>query len=194
MPEIKKLIVDPELDVNFTGDVANLSYATKLAEVQTAGISAAEFDVSSTKYRVYRFILQILRPASPSRLQIRVKRSGQGSFDEGTTDYLYRNIGSSLDNSANAAQIILGGSISDVSNIYALTGEIVFFSFPNQGYQHFQWRTSSVDASSGEGRYIAGMGARKTTQTIVGVQIRWEGGINFHGSSPGTIKLYGLRS
>lgn len=156
-----------------------------LLSVATGGGSSYNFTSGiTTTYHNYAFVLRnILHNGNVNRaLQIRVRRSGQGSFDTGGSDYGH----SGLSNDSKIVGISAAGSGNGGAGI---SGIVYAFGLAQSNYALFQLLLMKA-TTSGDAGVDHSAGLRKTTTAIDGVQFL----VDSANIGSGSIYMYGMRS
>lgn len=160
----------------------------ELLAVATAS-SSASLDFTSGidgSYKNYGFLLNGIKPATTNTtFNLRVRRSGQGSFDSAELSYEvtgYSNITGITPPSS--TYMTLTGTIPNTS--YGVSGWLNMLRNVSGEYAHFDWKLSALFGGSN----YWGSGYRDATTVIDGVQFRYSSG----NIAEGEIYMFGVRS
>jgi hypothetical protein len=165
-----------------------------LAEISGGGGSYDFTGYITAAYESYLLSLQNIIPASDGvDLHLRVRRSGQGSYDSSGYGYAgQKNGGSSITQLSNtsAAQIVLASSISTSgSNGVGWSGQIFGHGLPLSVRSIFNWVGGEYVTNANFNHYT-GQGSRNTAAALDGLQLRYSSG----NIASGKAILWGLQS
>lgn len=178
--------------------VSGIAEATPAAgwELLTvANASGASVDFTSlidTSYKNYIFMLNNVMPSNPGSgvsLNMRVRRSGQGSFDSGAANYYYK--GTTSVGGTTATSILLNSGDNPASMSGGFSGVITAHSLAIAIRAQFDFET--ICGGSNTSIEGSGVGSRLTTTALDGVQFFPDGSVGLTWVS-GTILMYGIKS
>ena len=166
----------------------------------SSAVASVDFDTLSTDYRDFRFVLSGIKNAThQTGLTIRVKRSGQSSYDSGSSDYRYASIGrddsgnTQTNNSTGRNYMLLspvgGASPSSVSfTQHSFT--VDFYDVHSTDHRIFYFsQGASMEGTYGGTLTSIASGYRNTNGALIGIQFKPESG-NW---SDGTFTIYGRK-
>jgi hypothetical protein len=170
----------------------------------SSGVDSVDFTTLSTDYRDFRIVISgLVLDTHQEDVVIRVKRSGQSSFDSGGTDYRYSNQGTIYDSSEvlsssnGAASLkihptnIARDATVDGATFNAVIDAVDVHGTTNSKFFHY--RTGFVEGAYGSVAHSQGAGYRYDTSetALIGIQITNEGSTQF---TSGTVTLYGRKN
>lgn len=177
------------------GVASSVGGGWNLLAVNSGG--GATYDIESvidSTYKGYAILLQNILPATDSAaLRMRVKRSGQASYDAGASDYTWTTskagssgvTGSSDDADA---EIVLMGSVSNSGS--GVSGLIICNGLGQALRAMFNWNLSEVASGNSTVGSSTGGGLRVSTDAIEGVRFLFSSG----NISSGKSYIYGIAS
>ena len=170
----------------------------------SSSVASVDFDTLSTDYRDFRIVISsLVLDTHQEDVVIRVKRSGQSSFDSGGTDYRYSNQGTIynssevLSSSNGAASLkIHPTNIAEDATVDGATFNAVIDAVDVHGTTNskfFHYRTGFIEGVYGSVAHSQGAGYRYDTSetALIGIQITNEGSTQF---TSGTVTLYGRKN
>lgn len=162
----------------------------ELLSIATGGGSTYDFTSGiDANYRNYAFILENVLPAvAAGTLALRTRRSGQGSFDTGSSDYLRIRHGSgSIASGASSLMELTSNSFTPADA--GISGIVYANGLGQANYTQYSWHLSGITTSGAVASTIGG-GRRQTTSALDGIRFYFGSG----NIASGNIYLYGLKS
>ena len=170
----------------------------------SSGVSSVDFTTLSTDYRDFRIVISsLVLDTHQEDVAIRVKRSGQSSFDSGSTDYRYANHGTIYNSaevvsSSNGANVMKlnATNIARDATVDGATYNSIINAFDVHGTTNskfFNWSSAYVEGTYGSVAHDQGAGYRYDTSetALIGIQITNAGSTQF---TSGTVTLYGRKN
>ena len=169
-----------------------------LATVSGGGTSY-DFDEISSDYENYAFVFNhVLMATNSQPFQLRVRRSGQGSYDTGSTDYGNNTL--TQKQASNTGVTATSDCVSDDSlilipsvtstNAQGICGTVYAFGLGESVYAMFEWSLANVRIPSSRfwTESCIGRGGRATSTAIDAVRFMAGSG----NITSGQIDMYGL--
>ena len=169
----------------------------------SSGVDSVDFTTLSTDYRDFRIVISsLVLDTHQEDVVIRVKRSGQSSFDSGSSDYRYASHGTIYNSaevvsSSNGANVMKlnATNIARDATVDGATYNSIINAFDVHGTTNskfFNWSSAYVEGAYGSVAHDQGAGYRyDTSETALnGIQITNAGSTQF---TSGTVTLYGRK-
>jgi len=166
----------------------------------TTDVASVDFDTLSTDYKDFKIIASAVKNATHQKdPQIRVKRSGQSSFDSGASDYLWNTYGfrdannviSNYNTSSNMIRLT-GTNCASESGVSGASNnfEIDFYNVHGTNNKKFVRSFSAfTDGAYGRSAHAMGSGYRNNQEALIGVQFFFSSG----NIDEGFFSLYGRK-
>ena len=166
----------------------------------SSAVASVDFETLSTDYRDFRFVLSGIKNADHQvGLTIRVKRSGQSSYDSGSTDYRYASIGrddtgNTQTNQSTGRDFMLlcpvGGAAPSGVSFTQHSFTVDFYDVHSTDHRIFYFsQGASMEGTYGGTLTSIASGYRNTNGALIGIQFKPETG-NW---SDGTFTIYGRK-
>ena len=166
----------------------------------TTDVASVDFDTLSTDYKDFKIIASAVKNATHQKdPQIRVKRSGQSSFDSGSSDYLWNTYGfrdannviSNYNTSSNMIRLT-GTNCASESGVSGASNnfEIDFYNVHGTNNKKFVRSFSAfTDGTYGRSAHAMGSGYRNNQEALIGLQFFFSSG----NIDEGFFSLYGRK-
>ncbi len=147
----------------------NPAAAAGLTLLATVSGSGSSFDFTSlidSTYRTYMFTLENVLPSAFGDMYLRVRRSGQGSFDSTSNHYNYE--------AGQGGQILLATGVDKASpnGGIGVSGSIIATGLGQATYAFFTYQTAhGAFTTDDRAKGMTGSGLRLTTTALDGVRI-----------------------
>ena len=192
-----------------TDSSGNLSFAdagggafTKISTTTiSTSVASIDFNTLSTDYRDFRIICSDLRIDTHQQFPIlKVKRSGQSSFDGGSNEYIYAMMGYDSDGNEIKAQStgdnklkLLPASLARDATVDGANADMIIDCYNVHATDSkfmIGVRNTFIEGTYGRSAGGFGGGYRNALDAIIGIQVAFEGSTQ---AIAGTVTLYGRK-